>query len=301
MIVISVSLVLIGLLVLSIGNNYHFSGDLMAKQEVDSMTLKKGYSIILFDYTQPIGAKLKFLDSTPDFQTAVQLKHQHEKDYLTQASQVLIFDTSIMNNTNSISLAEVYAMTPTTGYNVVSFNTVYPVGARLSGLKQDLLLENATIDNKKSSDQNFDVNTKILTFTSSFEDNLKQIIGNYDPKLIYDNINDIKSMPPKMAQLSPPTPVPTSITNQTSMHMQNVTIAQTNTTKDTIPSNAAFSGSNNQTTNNSSTSITAQTARTNNTNNTNTTHGSMSQMNANATHANQKIKLSEKIGISASG
>ena len=49
MIVISVSLVLIGLLVLAVGENYHFSGDLMAEQEIAAMTPKSGYTIVIFD------------------------------------------------------------------------------------------------------------------------------------------------------------------------------------------------------------------------------------------------------------
>ncbi|MDE1843336.1 MAG: hypothetical protein KGH95_06780, partial [Thaumarchaeota archaeon] len=108
MIVISVSLVLIGLLVWAIGDNYHFSGDIMAKQEITSMTPKSGYTIVLFDYTQPIGAKLKFLDSASTLQAANTLKMQYIPQYLDQKSQVLIFDQSVTNNTNSVSLAEVY-------------------------------------------------------------------------------------------------------------------------------------------------------------------------------------------------
>lgn len=296
MIVISVSLVLIGLLVLLIGNNYHFSGDIMAKQEIDSMTPKKGYSIILFDYTQPIGAKLKLLDSSMDFTTAVQLKHQHEQDYVTQKGQVLIFDTSIVNNTNSISLAEVYAMTPTTGYNVVSFNTVYPVGAKLSGLKLDPKLDNATIDNKKYSDANTDVNTKIVTFTSSFEDNLQQVIGKYDPTLISSNINDIKLMPPKLVQLPPPVSV---VANQTSTPVQNATVVK-NTTKSTVPSNSTLSSNKNQTSNSLPVSpVTHVSNSTSNINNTqsNSQHSGMNTNNTN----NKKITLSEQIKINATG
>jgi len=207
MIVISVSLVLIGLLVLAIGNNYHFSGDIMAKQEIDSMTPKNGYTIVVFDYTQPIGAKLKLLDSASTFEDAKKLQQQYTPDYNGQKGQVLIFDKSIQNNTNSISLAEVYAMTPTSGYDVVSFNTVMPVGARLASQTLDSSSGAAVNDSARYSSANVDTQVQILTLTSSFDDNLKQILGsNYDPMLVSENINQIKSMPAKMIP-PPPTPV----------------------------------------------------------------------------------------------
>jgi hypothetical protein len=132
LIVISVSLVLIGLLILEIGSNYHFSGDIMAKQEITAMTPKHGYNVVAFDFTQPVGAKIQFLGGAENFTDALQLRAQDTPNYNGQKGQVLIFDTSTVNNTNSVSLAVVYAMTPTSGYNVVSFNTLMPVGARLS-------------------------------------------------------------------------------------------------------------------------------------------------------------------------
>jgi hypothetical protein len=236
MIVISVSLVLIGLLVWAIGDNYHFSGDIMAKQEIDSMTPKSGYNVIVFDNTQPIGSKLKFLDSAKEFETAIKLKTQHTQEYLSQKGQVLIFDTSIANNTNSISLAEVYAMTPTDGYNVVSFNTVMPVGARLSGLKLELTLGDALNDTKKSSDLNADKLTKIITFSSSLEDNLKQILGSeYEPILISENINQIKSMPQKLVASKPQPSTVSSTTSKTNMSIPNSTgVITTNATAATV-------------------------------------------------------------------
>lgn len=249
MIVISVSLVLIGLLVWAIGDNYHFSGDIMAKQEIDSMTPKSGYALVLFDYTQPIGAKLKFLDTTSTLQNADTLKKQYIPQYLDQKAQVLIFDSSITNNTNSVSLAEVYAMTPNAGYNIVSFNTVMPVGARLAGLKLDASLGEAINDTGKYADANTDKLTQIVTFTSSYDDNLKQIIGSkYDPMLVSENINQIKSLPQKLI-LPKPQPVPVAnvtshITNATSYAvMQNTTkvaisaavAVSTNTTKSSQP------------------------------------------------------------------
>lgn len=243
MIVISVSLVLIGLLILFIGNNYHFSGDIMAKQEIDAMTPKNGYNIVVFDYTQPIGAKLQLLGSASTLENANQLKAQHTPDYNGQKGQVLIFGTSIANNTQSVSLAEVYALTPTSGYNVVSFNSVMPVGARLSPQTLDASLGAAVNDSARYSSANVDPQIQILTFTSSFDDNLKQILGaNYDPMIATENINQIKLTPPK---LIPPPPAPVVLPNVTSTAPvpQNATAVVTpvnatiaNATKNTVNS-----------------------------------------------------------------
>lgn len=245
MIVISVSLVLIGLLVWAIGGNYHFSGDIMAKQEIDSMTPKNGYTIVVFDYTQPIGAKLKLLDSTSTFEDAKKLQKQHTPDYDGQKGQVLIFDKSIQNNTNSISLAEVYAMTPTSGYDVVSFNTVMPVGARLASQTLDSSLGAAVNDSARYSSANVDTQVQILTLTSSFEDNLKQILGsNYSPALVTDNINQIMSMPAKMIPPPPAPVVPVNVTTTTpvSQNTTTTTIATTTMTNSTSVKQTNSSG-----------------------------------------------------------
>jgi hypothetical protein len=244
LIVISVSLVLIGLLILFIGNNYHFSGDIMAKQEIDSMTSKSGYDIVVFDYTQPIGAKIQLLDHTSNLEDAKKLKDQHTPYYNGQKGQVLIFDTSIANNTQSISLAEIYAMTPTSGYNVVSFNTMMPVGARLSPQTLDALLGAAVNDSARYSSANVDPQIQILTFTSSFDDNLRQILGSkYDPMMASENINQIKLMP---AKLIPPPPAPVVLPNVTSTTPipQNATQVTTpiNVTAVTHVSNGTMSG-----------------------------------------------------------
>ena len=236
LIVISVSLVLIGLLILFIGGNYHFSGDIMAKQEVDSMTPKNGYTIVVFDYTQPVGAKLQLLGSAGTYEDAKKLQKQHIPDYAGQKGQVLIFDKSIQNNTNSISLAEVYAMTPTSGYDVVSFNTVMPVGARLASQTLDSSSGAAANDSARYSSANVDAQVQILTFTSSFDDNLKQILGsNYSPELVTDNINQIKSMPAKMIPPPPAPVVPVNTTKTTPVSQNtatttNATVKITNST-----------------------------------------------------------------------
>lgn len=233
MIVISVSLVLIGLLVLLIGNNYHFSGDIMAKQEIDSMTPKSGYALVMFDYTQPIGAKLKLLGSASNLEDATKLKAQYTPDYNGQKGQVIIFDKAIANNTNSISLAEVYALTPTSGYDVVSFNTAMPVGARLAPQTLDASLGAAINDSARYSSANVDTQVQILTFTSSFDDNLKQVLGsNYSPTLVSENINQIKSMPAKMIPPPPSHVVPVNTTK--------TTLVPQNTTQVASPKNATI-------------------------------------------------------------
>src|SRR5215831_7695925 len=98
MIVISVSLTLIGLLVWSIGNNYHYSTDLMSGQEIDAMTPKNGYNIVSFDDSQPIGAKLKLLDYSTTNETAIQLQKKHAVSGLA----ILIFNSSADHNKSLI-------------------------------------------------------------------------------------------------------------------------------------------------------------------------------------------------------
>ncbi|MDE1769043.1 MAG: hypothetical protein KGI28_00635 [Thaumarchaeota archaeon] len=231
MIVISVSLVLIGLLVLELGSNYHFSGDIMAKQEIDAMTPKNGYTIVAFDYTQPVGAKIQLLGTANNFDDAVQLKKQYTPNYQGQKGQVLIFDTSTKNNTLSVSLAEVYAMTPTSGYNIVSFNTGMPVGARLSPQTLDSSLGAATNDSARYSTANVDQQVKILTFTSSFDDNMQQILGpSYSPTMSSENINQITLTPPKL--ISPPPP---ALVVQNTITTTPVNATSVNQTKSTIP------------------------------------------------------------------
>jgi len=98
MIVISVSLTVIGLIVWAIGDNYHFASDLMAGQEIDAMTPKKGYNIVSFDDSQPIGAKLKLLDSALTNETALQLKEKKG----VSGTTILIFSSSLGDNKNLI-------------------------------------------------------------------------------------------------------------------------------------------------------------------------------------------------------
>ena len=297
MIVISVSLVLIGLLVLAIGNNYHFSGDIMAKQEIDSMTPKNGYTIVVFDYTQPIGAKLKLLDSASTFEDAKKLQQQHIPNYAGQKGQVLIFDKSIQNNTNSISLAEVYAMTPTSGYDVVSFNTVMPVGARLASQTLDSSSGAAANDSARYSSANVDTQVQILTLTSSFDDNLKQILGsNYDPMLVSENINQIKSMPAKMIP-PPPTPVVQVNTTKTAPVPPNTTTINATAT---ITNGTSIKKTNSSSTSpglaagtNSSLSMSANVTSTNSSNHTATVSN-----NTSSNHT-KTVSLSENLAVNS--
>lgn len=314
MIVISVSLVLIGLLVWAVGDNYHFSGDIMAKQEIDSMTPKSGYNVILFDYTQPIGAKLKFLDSTGAIETANSMKTQHTKDYLDQKGQVLIFDSSIVNNTNSVSLAEVYAMTPNAGYNIVSFNPVMPVGARLAGLKLDASLGDAINDTGKYADANPDKSIQTLAFTSSYDDNLKQILGSkYDPMLVSENINHVKLLPQKLILPKPPQVVvitnktaPVVLQNTTKIAVSATVTVSTNTTKTSLIPNTNKTSMNmtkSMHVNMNNVTITANVATSHASNATmsHTTNTTTSHV-SNATASNNKTKtisLSEKLAVNS--
>lgn len=189
MIVISVSLVLIGLLVWAIGDNYHFSSDIMAAQEITAMTPRSGFNIISFDYTQPIGSKIMLLGHTSNIDDAKKLQVEYAKKFEGEKSQALIFDASSENNTGSIAMAEVYAMTPSNGYHIVEFNSALPVGAKLSSLKQDSLLANATKDSQFYTDQIKLPEVKVVVLTNSFTDNLKQIDPKYDTTFISENVN----------------------------------------------------------------------------------------------------------------
>lgn len=103
MIVISVSLVLIGLLVWAIGDNYHFSSDIMANQEIDAMTPKHGYNLVLYDTAQPVGAKLKLLDSASTMDDAQQKLSQYSKQLNTDKASVLMFNQTLEANQKQVS------------------------------------------------------------------------------------------------------------------------------------------------------------------------------------------------------
>ncbi|WP_101477144.1 hypothetical protein [Candidatus Nitrosotalea bavarica] len=98
MIVISVSLVLIGLLVWAIGGDYHFSSDIMGNQEIDSMTPKHGYNIVFYDTAQPVGAKLKLLDSASTIDDAQQKQIQDTQQNPSTTGMVIIFNQTLSAN-----------------------------------------------------------------------------------------------------------------------------------------------------------------------------------------------------------
>ncbi|MGB9125251.1 MAG: hypothetical protein WA833_06560 [Nitrosotalea sp.] len=98
MIVISVSLVLIGLLVWAIGDDYHFSSDIMGNQEIDAMTPKQGYNIVFYDTAQPVGAKLKLLDSASNIDDAQQKQIQDVQQNPSTTGMVLIFNQTLSAN-----------------------------------------------------------------------------------------------------------------------------------------------------------------------------------------------------------
>ncbi|MDE1843438.1 MAG: hypothetical protein KGH95_07300, partial [Thaumarchaeota archaeon] len=124
--------------------------------------------------------------------------------------------------------------------NIVSFNTVMPVGARLAGLKLDASLGEAVNDTGKYAEANADKLTQIVSFTSSYDDNLKQILGpKYDPMLVSENINNIKSLPQKLI-LPKPTPPPVPVVNATTHTTPPATLVK-NTTKVSISATISVS------------------------------------------------------------
>ena len=98
MIVISVSLVLIGLLVWAIGDDYHFSSDIMGNQEIDSMTPKHGFNLIFYDTQQPVGAKLKLLGTASTIDDAQQKQIQYAQQNPSPLGKVLIFNETLAAN-----------------------------------------------------------------------------------------------------------------------------------------------------------------------------------------------------------
>jgi len=98
MIVISVSLVLIGLLVWAIGDDWHFSTDIMANQEIDAMTPKHGYNLVFYDTAQPVGAKLKLLGAASTIDDAQQKQIQYAQQNSNPLGKVLIFNETLAAN-----------------------------------------------------------------------------------------------------------------------------------------------------------------------------------------------------------
>ena len=219
MIVISVSLVLIGLIVWSIGSDYHFASNIMAAQEVDAMTPKAGYQIVLYDYSQPIGAKLKLLDHADSMEAAQELQNQYTQQNTDAQGQVLVFGTSQSDNINLMANAEVAAQTPKQGYNIILFNTAYPVGAKLTNAKHDDSLVNATQYEQQQVSQIKDPDVQVVIFTPSFIDNLKAITGSNVPVAAFAALANQTSV---AASLPQTTENSTAIINGTSTAVQPV-------------------------------------------------------------------------------
>ncbi|HXX06295.1 MAG TPA: hypothetical protein VEJ68_05710, partial [Candidatus Bathyarchaeia archaeon] len=232
MIVISVSLVIIGLVVWGIGSDYHFASNIMAAQEVDAMTPKAGYQIVLYDYSQPIGAKLKLLDHADSLDAAQALQQQYVQQNTDAAGQVLVFGTSKDDNVNLMANAEVAAQTPKHGYNTILFNTAYPVGAKLTNVKHDESLANATQYEQLQVDQNKDPDVKVLIFTPVYTDNLKAVTGSSVPVAAFAafaNQTSAAANPPPATQ-NPPAVVNNTNTNVPPVIASNQTVSTSNQT-----------------------------------------------------------------------
>jgi hypothetical protein len=185
MIVISVSLVIIGLLSWDLASNYHFSSNIMALQELDTMTPKTGYNIVLFDISQPVGAKLRMLDHADTFAAAQQLQSQDAAQNPGSTIQVLIFNSTEDYNLNQMAGAEVFLQTPKTGYNVVFDTYTLAVGAKLTSGSHQATLANATAYENQAEDQIQGLEEKILIFTPSFTDNLMMVTNSSTPVTNY--------------------------------------------------------------------------------------------------------------------
>ena len=185
MIVISVSLVVIALLVWAIGDDYHFSTNIMALQEVDAMTPKAGYNIVMFDVSQPVGAKLKILDQADTLDAAQALQTQDAKQNTGNTIQVLLFNSSKDYNLKLMANAEVFLKTPPQGYNVVLYDGSLAVGQQLTLGQHEDLFDNATAYQKQQEDNLKGTPTQVLIFTSNFTDNLKMITGSSVPVEYY--------------------------------------------------------------------------------------------------------------------
>ncbi|MGB6462829.1 MAG: hypothetical protein WBF38_01215 [Nitrosotalea sp.] len=200
MIVISVSLVAILLLSWALASDYHFSTNIMALQEVDTMTPKAGYNIVLFDTSQPVGAKLKMLDHADTFDAAQQLQSQDATQNPGSTILVLIFNSTEDFNLNQMAGGEVFIQTPKIGYNVVLDNYNLAVGAKLASASYEATLANATAYEQMEQNQIQGQEVKILVFSSSFTDNLKLVTNSSTPVANYTLV-----LPPSLVKSAPQT------------------------------------------------------------------------------------------------
>lgn len=185
MIIISVSLVIIALLSWGLADDYHFSSNIMALQEVDAMTPKSGFNIVMFDISQPVGAKLKLLDHADTLDQAVSMQEQDAQQNNGKTIQVLLFNGTKDYNLRLMQDAEVYIQTPKSGYNVILDNYPLAVGAQLTLASHEDSFDNATAYQKVQEDQIQGQEVKVLIFNAIYKDNLKMITNSSNAVGVY--------------------------------------------------------------------------------------------------------------------
>ncbi len=240
MIVISVSLVIIGLLSWGLADDYHFSSNIMALQEVDAMTPKSGYNIVLFDISQPVGAKLKMLDHGDTLEDALSLQSQDAQQNTGSTVQVLLFNASNGYNLNLMRDAEVYVQTPKTGYNVILDSYPLAVGAQLTLASHEGSLDNATAYEKQQEDQIQGQEVKVMIFTSTFTDNLKMATGSDIPVGAYALVANQTNTASNMTQTTNQTIATANTTSSNSTNLSAISSNAT-TTQTSIASNQTAS------------------------------------------------------------
>ncbi|MDE1764692.1 MAG: cupredoxin domain-containing protein [Thaumarchaeota archaeon] len=199
MIVISVFLVIIALLVWAIGDDWHYSTNIMAGQEVDAMTPKAGYNIVALDVSQPVGSKLKLLDHADTFDEAQAMRDEDAKQNTGNTIQVLAFNATRSHNLDLMANAEVFLKVPPLGYNVILYDPSMPVGHKLTmGIHEDLLA-NATDYQKQQEDNLQGQPIQVLIFTDSFKDDLKMITSSIPPMSYFVSLADNQT---SMAQIA---------------------------------------------------------------------------------------------------
>lgn len=312
MIVISVSLVAIGLLVWAIGDDYHFSTNIMAAQEVDAMTPKSGYNVVLFDVSQPVGAKLKLLDEAGTIDAARALQAQDAKQYAGKTIQVLVFNSTSSYNLKLMADAEVFIQTPPTGYNVVLFNDPLPVGQKLTLGIHEELLANATDYQKTQEDNLKGQDIQVLIFTPDFRSDLKMITGSNVPVGDYTSVayNMTNQTTVSQTQANQTAQAPTNSTNATSsITQQTATTNQTTTVmanQSSTSGNQTISHTANMTMVGNKTSTPAMNMTVAAANNTSATSkettSEKTEINATATtKVSKSVTLNETVGMNATG
>lgn len=321
MIIISVSLVAIGLLSWNLASNYHFSSNIMALQEVDTMTPKSGYNVVLFDVSQPVGAKLRMLDHADTLDAARQLQTQDAAQNPGSTIQVLVFNGSKDYNLNQMAGAEVFLQTPASGYNVVLDNYNLAVGAKLTSGSREATLANATAYEQQQENQIQGQEVKIMIFSTSFTDNLKQVTNSSTPVANYtlvlppppaSSVQANQTTPVASASGSNATSAPSAVSsNQTTTVAANKTavVAANQTVTISTAKNVTSAVTNKTTVTLSNPAVSAVTA--NNTSSMPSNHTS-SQAPANATTStksatnstkgvSKSVDLNETVGVNATG